>query len=179
MSYIADFEKAVEIGRPPNIRTLFPNSRALLVSGKVIDRALLAKGGAMTIAANGRNHLIIRGVLQAAQRARAAVLIEIARSEGGASAYCPTNYWNIARQVDALCRPVDGAAAALRLACGLEQLLQHCAQAAPAPAHRDGAVLEPAMRRLHADPDADLTVQSLAQACGLSATRFIRRFTSA
>ena len=29
MSYIADFEKAVEIGRPPNIRTLFPNSRAL------------------------------------------------------------------------------------------------------------------------------------------------------
>jgi fructose/tagatose bisphosphate aldolase len=103
MSYIADFEKAVEIGRPPNIRTLFPNSRALLVSGKVIDRALLAKGGAMTIAANGRNHLIIRGVLQAAQRARAAVLIEIARSEGGASAYCPTNYWNNARQVDALC----------------------------------------------------------------------------
>lgn len=103
MSYIADFEKAVEIGRPPNIRTLFPNSRALLVSGKVIDRALLAKGGAMTIAANGRNHLIIRGVLQAAQRARAAVLIEIARSEGGASAYCPTNYWNIARQVDGLC----------------------------------------------------------------------------
>ena len=103
MSYIADFEKAVEIGRPPNIRTLFPNSRALLVSGKVIDRALLAKGGAMTIAANGRTHLIIRGVLQAAQRARAAVLIEIARSEGGASAYCPTNYWNIARQVDALC----------------------------------------------------------------------------
>ena len=103
MSYITDFEKAVEIGRPPNIRTLFPNSRALLVSGKVIDRALLAKGGAMTIAANGRNHLIIRGVLQAAQRARAAVLIEIARSEGGASAYCPTNYWNIARQVDALC----------------------------------------------------------------------------
>ena len=103
MSYIADFEKAVEIGRPPKIRTQFPNSRALLVSGKVIDRAFRAKGGAMTIAANGRNHLIIRGVLQAAQRARAAVLIEIARSEGGASAYCPTNYWNIARQVDALC----------------------------------------------------------------------------
>lgn len=65
MSYITDFEKAVEIGRPPNIRTLFPNSRALLVSGKVIDRAMLAKGGAMTIAANGRNHLIIRGALQA------------------------------------------------------------------------------------------------------------------
>lgn len=103
MSYINDFEKALEIGRPPNVRALFPHSRALIVSGKVIDRALLAKGGAMTIAANGRNHLVIRGALQAAQRARAAIIIEIARSEGGANAYCPTNYWNMARQVDALC----------------------------------------------------------------------------
>ncbi len=103
MSYIVDFEKALEIGRPPNIRSLFPNSRALIVSGKVIDRAMLAKGGAMTIAANGRNHLIIRGALQAAQRAHAAIIIEIARSEGGANAYCPVNYWNIARQVDARC----------------------------------------------------------------------------
>lgn len=103
MSYINDYEKALEVGRPPNIRTLFPHSRALLVSGKVIDRALLAKGNAMTIAANGRNHLVIRGALRAAQRAHAAILIEIARSEGGASAYCPVNYWNIARQVDALC----------------------------------------------------------------------------
>jgi len=103
MSYAADFDKALEIGRPPNIKTLFPNSRALIVSGKVIDRAMLAKGEAMTMAANGRNHLVIRGALQAAQRARAAIIIEIARSEGGASAYCATNYWNIARQVDALC----------------------------------------------------------------------------
>ena len=103
MAYIADFEKALEIGRPPSVRALFPHSRALLVSGKVIDRAMLAKGGAMTIAANGRNNLIIRGALQAAQKARAAIIIEIARSEGGANAYCPVNYWNIARQVDALC----------------------------------------------------------------------------
>jgi fructose/tagatose bisphosphate aldolase len=103
MSYIADFEKALEIGRPPNIKALFPNSKALLVSGKVIDRAMLAKGKAMTMAANGRNHLVMRGALQAAQRAQAALIIEIARSEGGASSYCPTNYWNMARQVDALC----------------------------------------------------------------------------
>lgn len=103
MSYAADFDKALEIGRPPNISSLFPNSRALLVSGKVIDRAMLAKGKAMTMAANGRNHLVIRGALQAAQRARSALIIEIARSEGGASAYCATNYWNMARQVDALC----------------------------------------------------------------------------
>jgi fructose/tagatose bisphosphate aldolase len=103
MSYSTDFEKALEIGRPPTISSLFPNSRALIVSGKVIDRAMLAKGKAMTMAANGRNQLVIRGALQAAQRARAAIIIEIARSEGGANAYCATNYWNIARQVDALC----------------------------------------------------------------------------
>jgi fructose/tagatose bisphosphate aldolase len=99
----ADLKKALEIGRPPNVVKLFPNSQALLVSGKVIDRAMLAKGKAMTIAANGRSHLVIRGALQAAQRANAAIIIEIARSEGGAKAYCPTNYWNMARQVDALC----------------------------------------------------------------------------
>ncbi len=97
-----DFDKALAIGRPPNIQKLFPNSRALIVSGKVIDRALMAKGQAMTIAANGRNHLVIRGVLAAAQRANAAVIIEIAKSEGGATAYCATNYWNLARQVDAV-----------------------------------------------------------------------------
>lgn len=103
----ADFKKALEIGRPPNIVKLFPNSQALLVSGKIIDRAMLAKGQAMTIAANGRNHLVIRGTLQAAQRANAAIIIEIARSEGGANAYCATNYWNIARQIDALCNELN------------------------------------------------------------------------
>ncbi len=96
-----DFEKALKIGRPPNIVRLFPNSKALIVSGKVIDRAMKAKGKAMTIAANGRNNFVIRGVLQAAQRANAAVIMEIAKSEGGASAYCATNLWNLARQVDA------------------------------------------------------------------------------
>jgi fructose/tagatose bisphosphate aldolase len=96
----ADFEKALAVGRPPNIVKLFPNSKALIVSGKVIDRALRAKGKAMTIAANGRNNFVIRGALLAAQRANAAIIIEIARSEGGANAYCPTNYWNMAMQVD-------------------------------------------------------------------------------
>jgi fructose-bisphosphate aldolase class II len=101
--YSADFEKALQVGRPPNVVKLFPNSKALLVSGKVIDRSMRAKGKAMTIAANGRNYLVIRGVLAAAQRADAAILIEIARSEGGANAYCAINYWNIARQVDQVC----------------------------------------------------------------------------
>ncbi|PKN30401.1 MAG: ketose-bisphosphate aldolase [Deltaproteobacteria bacterium HGW-Deltaproteobacteria-21] len=101
--YSSDFEKALEIGRPPNIVRLFPNSKALIVSGKVIDRALIAKGKAMTIAANGRSHFVIRGALAAAQRANAAILIEIAKSEGGASAYCAVNFWNMARQVDMVC----------------------------------------------------------------------------
>ena len=97
-----DFEQAVKIGRPPNVVKLFPNSKALIVSGKFIDRAMLTKGKAIAMAANGRNNFVIRGALRAAQRANAAIIIEIARSEGGASAYCAVNYWNIARQVDAV-----------------------------------------------------------------------------
>jgi fructose-bisphosphate aldolase class II len=102
-SYSADFEKALQVGRPPNIRELFPNSKALIVSGKVVDRAMLAKGKALAMAANGRNYFVIRGVLKAAQKANSAVIIEIAKSEGGQKAYCAVNYWNMARIVDALC----------------------------------------------------------------------------
>jgi fructose-bisphosphate aldolase class II len=98
----ADFKKALEIGRPPNIKKLFPNSRALIVSGKVVDRAMIAKGKAVAMAANGRNQFVIRGALQAAQRANAPVIIEIAKSEGGAKAYCAVNYWNMAMLVDAI-----------------------------------------------------------------------------
>src|SRR6185369_10490193 len=103
MPYSADFEKALQIGRPPNITKLFPNSKALIVSGKVVDRAMTAKGKAIAMAANGRNIFVIRGVLQAAQRANCPVIIEIAKSEGGQKAYCAVNYWNMARIVDALC----------------------------------------------------------------------------
>ena len=107
MAYTADFEKALQIGRPPNIRKLFPNSKALIVSGKVVGRAMLAKGKAMSIAANGRNCFVIRGVLRAAQKANSAVIIEIAKSEGGRKAYCAVNYWNMARIVDALCNEME------------------------------------------------------------------------
>src|SRR5512143_3751956 len=99
----SDFLKALEIGRPLNIAKLFPNSKALIVSGKVIDRAMKAKGNAIAMAANGRSFFVIRGVLKAAQKASAAVIIEIAKSEGGAKAYCAVNYWNMARIVDSLC----------------------------------------------------------------------------
>jgi fructose/tagatose bisphosphate aldolase len=100
---VSDFQSALEIGRPPNVKKLFPNSKALIVSGKFIDRAMLNKGQAIAMAANGRNSFVIRGALQAAQRANAALIIEIAKSEGGANAYCAVSYWNIARIVDAAC----------------------------------------------------------------------------
>jgi fructose-bisphosphate aldolase class II len=99
----ADFKKALEIGRPPTVKRLFPNSRALIVSGKVIDRAMIAKGKAVALAANGRNQFVIRGALLAAQRANAPVIIEIAKSEGGTKAYCAVNYWNMAILVDTIC----------------------------------------------------------------------------
>ena len=102
-SYSADFEKALQVGRPPNIRQLFPNSKALIVSGKVIDRVMSAKGKAIVMAANGRNYFVVRGALKAAQRANSVLIIEIAKSEGGQKAYCAVNYWNMARIVDALC----------------------------------------------------------------------------
>ena len=103
MAYAEDFERALQVGRPPTIQALFPNSKALIVSGKVVDRAMRAKGKAIAMAANGRNIFVIRGALRAAQKANAAIIIEIAKSEGGQKAYCAVNYWNMARVVDALC----------------------------------------------------------------------------
>lgn len=100
-TYSSDFNTALDLGRPPNVKELFPNSKALLVSGKYIDHAMLTKGNCMTIAANGRSSFVIKGALLAAQRANAAIIIEIARSEGGTNAYCAVSLWNIARQTDA------------------------------------------------------------------------------
>jgi len=99
----ADFKKALEIGRPPTIKRLFPNSKALIVSGKAIDRAMIARGKAIAMAANGRSQFVIRGALMAAQRANAPVIIEIAKSEGGTKAYCAVNYWSMAMLVDSMC----------------------------------------------------------------------------
>ncbi|MFH0865606.1 MAG: class II fructose-bisphosphate aldolase, partial [Bacteroidota bacterium] len=101
-TYSVDFERALQIGRPPNINKLFPNSKALIVSGKYIDRAMIKNGRSIAMAANGRNSFVIRGAMRAAQRANAALIIEIARSEGGTSAYCPVSFWNIAQLVDTI-----------------------------------------------------------------------------
>jgi len=106
-SNTSDFEKAVAIGRPPNVRRMFPNSKGLIVSGKCIDRAMLKKGKAIAMAANGRTTFVIEGVLRAAQRANAALILEIAKSEGGIDAYCAINYWNMARIVDALLNEME------------------------------------------------------------------------
>ena len=103
LTYSRDYLEALDKGRPPNIKRLFPNSKALIVSGKVIDRAMIKKGRCMTIAANARNYFVARGVLIAAQRANAAIIVEIAKSEGGLNGYCAINYWNLARIVDNLC----------------------------------------------------------------------------
>jgi fructose-bisphosphate aldolase, class II len=103
MSHDKDFLKALEVGRPPNVVKLFPNSKALIVSGKVIDRAMIAKGKAISIAANVRNSFVIRGALMAAQRANSCLILEIAKSEGGAKAYCAVTLWNMATMIDAIC----------------------------------------------------------------------------
>ncbi len=107
MSNSTEYTKLLEIGRPPNIKKLFPHSKALIVSGKVIDRAMRIKGNAMTMAANGRNTFVIRGALLAAQRANSAIIIEIARSEGGSNAYCPISLWNMATFVDCICNELN------------------------------------------------------------------------
>lgn len=102
-----DFNKALSIGRPPNVVKLFPHSKALIVSGKVIDRATIAKGNAIAIAASVRNSFVVRGALKAAQKANAAIIIEIAKSEGGADAYCAVTLWNMALLVDQVCNELD------------------------------------------------------------------------
>lgn len=99
----ADYERALSVGRPPNVAKLFPNSKALLVSGKVIDRAMIKKGKAIAIAASVRNSFAAYGALRAAQKANAAIIIEIAKSEGGSNAYCAVSLWNMARIVDSIC----------------------------------------------------------------------------
>lgn len=85
----------------------------------------------------------------------------------------------ITRQVDGLCRPVDGEASAQRLALGLQRFLAQHAQPAAQPLSSDGEGLQAALQRLHAGPDTGLTIESLARECGMSATRFIRRFKAA
>jgi fructose/tagatose bisphosphate aldolase len=165
LSATGKFEQALQIGRPPNVVKLFPNSRALLVSGKVVDRAMLAKGQAMCIAANARNRFIIHGALRAAQRADAALIIEIAKSEGGADAYCAVNYWNMATYVDAVANQ-------LGITVPIAVHADHYAQKSPADVARsrveiptmfDAGITSIAIDASHL-PDADNLAASVALA---------------
>jgi fructose/tagatose bisphosphate aldolase len=87
--------------RPDTIKKLFPDSKALIVSGKVISEAMLRKEKAgtkcITIAGNGRNPWVLEGVLRAGEKTNSAVIVEIAKSE---SNYCPVTMKNIATHVD-------------------------------------------------------------------------------
>ena len=51
------FEKALAVGRPPNISRLFPNSKALIVSGKAIDRAMVIEGIRLVRKSGGKSGL--------------------------------------------------------------------------------------------------------------------------
>jgi len=94
--------------RPETIKRLFPDSKALIVSGKVIHATMvkLREEGikCMTISANGRNEWVIEGALRAADRTNSAIIIEIAKSECN---YCPVNFDNIAKKVNDIIEKFD------------------------------------------------------------------------
>ena len=94
--------------RPANVQKLFPDSKTLIVSGKVIHAAMAKRraGGkpALTIAANGRSDWVIEGALRAAHRTGAALLIEIAKSEGN---YCDPNFYTLAKKVNDIAMKAD------------------------------------------------------------------------
>ena len=74
--------------RPLNVRAKWGSEDVALVSGRDIFGAMKEKG-AITLAANARHPLTAKGVLRAAKKLDAAVLIEIAKSEAN---YCGSNF---------------------------------------------------------------------------------------
>ena len=83
--------------------------------------------------------------------------------------------------VDALCQPLQHdagiAAYTQRLLHALQQFAKPHSTAAPLAA-ADAAVRQ-ALAQLHATPQADTSVQALAAAAGMTASRFIRHFRAA
>lgn len=77
--------------RPLNVQARFGNSQMGLVSGRDICAAA-KQCGCIALAANARHPIVIKGVLQAAKKKNAAVLIELAKSE---STYCGSTYDNL------------------------------------------------------------------------------------
>jgi fructose/tagatose bisphosphate aldolase len=77
--------------RPLNVQARFGGEAMGLVSGRDVASAM-KEAGAIALAANARNALVIKGVLQAAKKRNATVLIELAKSE---ATYCGATYDNI------------------------------------------------------------------------------------
>lgn len=83
------------------------------------------------------------------------------------------------QDADALCQPLHGAALA-GFADGLLRLAQrHGAPAQPLERTPHADAVAGALHCLHAQPQSAPSVQALAQACGMSAPRFIRCFKAA
>ncbi len=78
--------------RPLNVQAAWGEEPVALVSGRDIFEVAKERD-AIVLAANARNPLTIRGVLAAAKKLNAAVLIELAKSE---STYCASTYENMA-----------------------------------------------------------------------------------
>ena len=77
--------------RPLNVKALWSNEQVGLVSGRDIFAAC-REVGAVALAANCRHPLTAKGVLKAAKKLNAAVVLEIAKSESG---YCLGNFDNL------------------------------------------------------------------------------------
>ncbi len=85
------YRKALD-RRPLNVRALWGSEDVGLFSGRDIFQAM-KENGAIALAANARHPLTAKGVLRAAKKLDAAVLIEIAKSECN---YCGANFENLA-----------------------------------------------------------------------------------
>lgn len=77
--------------RPLNVRNLYDGEDVGLFSGRDVFRAA-AENEAIILAANARHPITAKGVLRAAKKHDAAVLIEIAKSETN---YCGSNFDNL------------------------------------------------------------------------------------
>lgn len=84
------YRKALE-HRPLNVKVRWEDNDVGLFSGRDIFRAVKEEGK-VVLAANARHPLTAKGVLRAAKKHNAAVLIEIAKSEAG---YCGANFTNL------------------------------------------------------------------------------------
>jgi len=83
--------RAVLRKRPLNVQALYGEEPVGLVSGRDIAEAA-KMSGAIVLAANVRNPLTVKGLLKAAKKTRAVVLLELAKSE---STYCGCTFDNI------------------------------------------------------------------------------------